>query len=65
LQYESEPGDSGEEYSPGGIILGGGIGTNDGIILAWISPGEDFYTPGDLYRMWESYVQERDEGEVP
>lgn len=61
MRYEGEPGDSGEEYSPGGIIPS----SDDDTVLAWISPGEDFYTTGGLYRMWESYVQERDEGEVP
>ena len=61
MSEQEQPSNPDPEFSPGGIIP-----SPDGdTVLAWISPGEEYFTPGDLYRMWESYVQERDEGPIP
>ena len=59
MRYESEPGDSGEEYSPGGII-GDGNPT-----LAWLDPVERIFTSEDMRRLREAGNSERNEGEVP
>lgn len=61
MQDQEQPGDAGKEYSPGGIIR-----TSDGdTVLAWISPGERYFTAEELRELREAGNSERDEGEVP
>jgi hypothetical protein len=59
VSKQEQPGDPDPGYHPGGIVRGP---TSDDTVLAWISPGEKYFTAEDMRRMRESSDQEWNEG---
>jgi hypothetical protein len=61
LSNEEQSSNPDPEYSPGGIIPGP---EGNDLVLAWISPGEEYFTAEDMRRLWEGRFPEGDEGPV-
>lgn len=59
MSEQEQPSDPDPEYAPGGFVQGP---SSDDTILAWISPGEQWFTAEDMRRMRESSDQEWNEG---
>lgn len=61
MSNEEQSSNPDPEYSPGGLIPS----TGDDTVLAWIRPGEKFFTPENMRRLWEEGLSEGDEGPIP
>jgi hypothetical protein len=61
MSEQGERGKPDPEYSPGGIIPASG----DDTVIAFISPGEEYFTAEDLRRLRDGSLPERDSGEIP
>ncbi len=61
MSEQEQPGEFDPEYSNGGIIR-----SSDGdTVLAWISPGEEYFTAAQMRRLRHRGLPEGDSGEIP